>query len=261
MNIKNLTPILSLVVAISALALSQLRPVYEYFETAEILVRLSDSIAIEHQWGSVVVTGFVHARNTGQAKGFIRRMEIVMEKIGDPNARWARKASNIITAQARTPFEQQTMEPFGQPAVDAEADWTKMVVFLDIGEISDPRKQARINNFFDQLEVIRNPTSGPQLAGPFGPEFELPEHLLKRAKSIVSPQLRNLTIGDYRLRVRSWIGESSASENDGEIRTICYKFFITREQIQNLQPPAFYLPGRYQPYRFLAVTPIEGESC
>ena len=241
--------------------MSQLRPLYEYFDRAEISVGFADSVAIDHVWGSIVVTGFVHARNTGRARGYIRRIEVVLEKIGDPIVRWARKASSIITARARTLVEQQTREPFAQLAVDAQADWTKLIVFSDFGEISDPRKQERVNGFFNQLAVIKNSTFVPKRAGPLGPEFELPEHLLDEVKSIVLPQLRKLTIGDYRLRVRSWIGESSAAKDNGEFRTLCFKLNITREQISNLQPPAFYIRAGYHPYRFLAEIPIEAESC
>tara|TARA_R100000306_G_C4365115_1_gene137261 strand:- start:657 stop:1445 length:789 start_codon:yes stop_codon:yes gene_type:complete len=74
----------SMTIALIALILSQLKPIYQYFESAEIELELGNHIQIGQNLGNLILMPFFQIKNSGSAHGYIREIGFYIENTDFP---------------------------------------------------------------------------------------------------------------------------------------------------------------------------------
>ncbi|AJR08640.1 hypothetical protein C9J03_22245 [Photobacterium gaetbulicola] len=207
----------SMIIAFLALILSQFKPIYQYFESAEIELKLASHIQIGQSLGNLILMPFFQIKNSGSSHGYVRDIGFYIENTDLPNI------------QKKIPVQQYYLKP---TTISAGQIPTR----LPMGDIS----VATGEGWEAYIEIFDQPS--PLILQEFSViQAAVATELLPKNKTKISDELYG-KISSIVSRNMSWFKEGKyrvlfvlrEDPNDKPIIKQAYSFTVTTQDIELL---------------------------
>ncbi len=220
---KKYIPVLSFIIAVIALILSQLRPLYEYIEKPKFNVSLSPQLHVTHYLGNVNLSPFIQIRNSGKASGTIKRIELYVENKDNPNYRIKLPAYSYFLQPTSTATGQvPTQIPIGQITLDSNKSWQ---YFLSCFFPFSKKEQATASGLLNEVNTqIQEQLVPDDLILKY-----IDDDLFNRIASFTKDRLNKFDIGEYYLLLMVW----SDGNNNPEIKKL-FTFTVFSSDIDRM---------------------------
>lgn len=220
---KNFFSIAALSVSVLAVILSQFRPLYEYFDKAELEVIIETPLHISHDWGNLFLTQFIQIENSGKASGSIKKSVIYLEKNGSKEFKKVIPGqyyiSETLTASS---YQMPNKKPFRNISIRPGGIWESRVAFYQ-----RLKKDKR-----DKITRFSNKISG-QLKSIFDIPLvisEIGDTLYQDISHFMEYNLNGFNPGEYYLIFIFWDDDSK-----DPIKIKGYSFFVSQSDIEILK--------------------------
>ncbi len=194
---RGIVPWVSLAVAILALILSQLHPLYTYLDKPKLKADLHSNMLVTHYLGDLFFTPYVKITNVGRASGTVTRIELLVEKRDNPAFRKRMPAQTyFLKPEALGAGQIPTRVPFGQISIASSASWESYVEFF-----VTPTAAKRIKA--DEFQKRIHSEFG--VFNPFGSSRPtISKELYQEITRLSEDELRTFDIGEYYLLALFW---------------------------------------------------------
>lgn len=223
----NRTALASLGIALLAIVLSQLRPLYTYFDTAEFSMTIHQSLQVRHYLGEIFIVPYVRIKNSGGAGGYISRIELRLTRKDNPSYTQELTAQSYYLKPETVGMNQApTQIPFGDISVGPGESWDFYVEFFQT-PTSEKRIQFAELKSRVQSEIQRELDALPPDAQKL---VEISDSLFEELGSISTSGLKSFEIGEYSVEFGV-----IADGGRNPVNRMCYTLTIFEGHIERLQ--------------------------
>lgn len=225
-RVRNL---LSLLIAAIAVLLSQFPPVYQWFESPNLQIKIGRTFVLSSDiFSAPSIHKHYSVTNVGKAPGRIKSLRLF---ITNSNGDVLYEASaQVYKLRSIGQFDQHKWEEFSEIGLYPSRNWSHLVSFgrqLNNSALEEIQTiQSEINEEREKWKYRMEDEGHDVDSFDYdGPEFDLPENLSKRLGDIVKENIPWLQKGDYRLY------EVTLSGEDGR-KSMGYNFVIREQHIR-----------------------------
>jgi len=230
MKIKKVE-LLSLVVAVVAVALSQFKPLYEYFTSPEFEIEINQNLQMTHLYGKIFLHPHFSISNTGDAPGKLNDVKFfVLSKGSDTFKEVLTAKAYFANAESIGIDSQPTPHPFSNVTIMPDIDWAHYLgVDRKRPNVEDELEIAEIHRRyveeFESVDLYENRST------------QVSDALFQRTESYSNENLKHFSEGTYYLLMSIWTeGEDNATHN------YLYEFNIRKQDVTLFE----YLVSRYK---------------
>ena len=221
--------LLSLLIAAIAVLLSQFPPVYQWFETANLQIKIERKFVLSSDiFRAPSINKHYSVTNIGKAPGRIKSLRLfITSSNGDVLYETSAQAYRL---RSLGPFDRHKWEEFSEIGLNPSRNWSHLVSFgrpLNNPALEEIQAiQSEINEKRDEWKY-RMEDEGHRVDSLDydGPDFVLPEKYSERLSAIAKKNIPWLQEGGYRLY------EVTLSGDDGR-KSMGYNFKIQKQHIR-----------------------------
>ncbi len=188
-----LTPIM---ISIFAIILSQMKPIYTYFEKPKLDILVGKSMMVYETWGNLSSNLFVQLVNRGGAGGLVEKVSIFIKSRDSDYSHILNGQTYFLQPEAVGQNDIVSQIPFSYVTVDSGSIWTGYIsTFADVSK----SQQAKIQ---DIIQRTSEDISSKFVQG--GPVVTIEPALMEEIRSFTRGNLRGFGIGEHQLLVMGW---------------------------------------------------------
>jgi len=212
------------VIALLALILSQLPPIAQLLKRRQLLIIVSEQLALYHYLGNIQFLAFLGLHNTGGRDVTIGRIDCVIAD--EDGHRWPVPAQTYLSRQPSAVAGQAAPELFMDwISLKPGGHWGETVHFFKVWSVQDEQNAAsltsRMRADINAKLALRKPDEAKKPA-------EADDALVKEATELFEKKF-NLTKGNYRLVI------AALSEKKEPLTVRGFDFTLFDHQIQALR--------------------------
>lgn len=193
--------LLPIFISLCAVILSQIKPLYVYFEDPKIDLLIGKNVNFYEGWGNLGANLFVQFVNIGDASGTVERIDIFICSKDSDYAHILTGQSYYLQPEAVNPNAIVSQMPFSYVTVNSHSVWTG---FVNCYATISKGKQKTIQDFIQQVEEDIDSKWIPN-----GPTVTIEDDLLNRIVAFSRKGLEDFTIGEYSLLAMAWVQDDS----------------------------------------------------
>ena len=207
----------SMMIALIALMLSQLKPIYQYFESPNFELELAPYIQVGQNLGNTILMPFLQLKNSGSELGYVRNVEFFLENIDNSSLVKKIPAQQYYLTPSSVSIDQVPSRlPFGDLSIAEGESWE---AYVEIFEQLSPDTLQEFTAI--RAAVAREVTAEDGSV--------ISDELYERIRSFVSSNMSWFKEGRYRILVLLWEDD----QKDPIIKQ-GYKFAVKEEDIDLL---------------------------
>ncbi|GAB6264498.1 hypothetical protein [Photobacterium sp. R1] len=214
---------ISLLVATTALLLSQFKPMHEYFKSPNVKVEINDTVQVGHFLGELIFQPYIKISNIGEDTGHLVKIHTLI--VSDDLNRYKKElADTSFYSDATTAGidNQPTVMPFTGLDIKPDDSFSRYFIFRNDSSTSQDR--FFINNL--QSELVNE-------IGPYNPYLVressvISDQLFDKIYDFTTNRMNGFIPGDYYFVVIVW---TSDAKDPSEIY---FKFNISHEDAKSL---------------------------
>lgn len=260
MNLKHILkrdyPFVTLIVAAAAVVLSQLKPIYYYFESPVLSVSLTPELTLGDSYGLLALWTFAQIENSGNSDGIVSGVDFLIESAVSEEVRWVVPAHAFYETPVLVADGTQAPEiPFKSARVSSQDVWGKFLRAEEHPDSEFKEEILEINRLFDdEFEEIYDGENTPFFS----------DELVDRAVASFGDFSRKISPGVYSLSVFV-LGRSKEilceehytfSVRSSHVRMVTEKMDLYRNGIGILVPYS----SRHQIRPSVSLTPVALDS-
>ena len=192
--------IITLVLSILAIVLSQIRPIYQFFEDPEIETTVNiEDLRVRHYFGHLVFEQLLQVKNTGKADGIVSQIDYYIEKVhreGEVNR--DKKFRNTYKVQT-----QRYGENFSStyPILDISLNYgslfdSPVIVYETLEQSQQDECRDLWNKIYSSIEKQENEDEDEE-----NYPYAISDTLENKVVKLIDNNLNGFTYGDYKLLV------------------------------------------------------------
>lgn len=185
-----------IVISIVAVVLSQMKPLYTYFEKPNLDLVVGRNMTLFETWGNLTANLFVQLVNKGGAGGVVERMDIFIKSKDTGYAHVMPAQTYYLQPEAISRNEIVAQIPFSNITVPSDTIWSGFIASFS----SWSRTQsATISEITKKTQIEINSKYVPN-----GPAVTIGTDLMSRIRDFTRGNLGRFDIGEYQLLVLAW---------------------------------------------------------
>ena len=193
-----------ILISLCAVVLSQIKPLYVYFENPKVDILVGKNINFYEGWGNIGANLFIQLVNTGDASGTVEKIDVFASANDSDYAHILKAQSYYLQPESVGKNDIISQIPFSYVTVNGNSVWTGFVnSYADFSK----SKQKKIQDFTQSVDEDLNSKWIKN-----GPAPTIEEELLSEILNFTRDNLKDIEIGEYQLLIMAWMqGDSVPS--------------------------------------------------
>jgi hypothetical protein len=188
------TDLIAIIISLSAVVLSQFRPVYTYFDKPKIDMNVG-ILSISHWGGILFLSSDITFNNEGTARGSVNKINLFVESAGDGKFKTIFKAfSYYMKPSSMGANDVPTSMAFNPFMVDENKSWD---YYVNFGEKSDMKKQQMHDLIIGEAQQYLQTHK-------ITDNDSMPNDLFNNIQKFSRENLKRVHSGTYYLLVQAW---------------------------------------------------------